>query len=425
MKVQVPYLSRIEGHAHLVVDTNAGEVVECQLEVIETPRFFEKLLVGRHYTEVAGLASRICGVCSHSHTLVSLMATERAFGMEVSEQVNSLRRLLMYGEILQSHLLHLYFMAIPDYLGVNSLLAMAQSRRDLVSRALRLKKLGSEICEVIGGRPVHPVTTCVGGFHRFPEAGELQRLRHHLSKALPDLEQTVELIAGLDWPDFSHQAECLALHDTEGYPQFGDTLISSAGLQVPSDCYREMIREYMVPHSTAKHARINEETYLVGPLARLRQGYHHLSPLAREVAELQGLSPSTNNPYLSQGARLVEVLHCVEQSMHLIDQLLLDGLEYEEPVVTCKARAGVATLEAPRGVLLHAYSYDKEGFLVSADCVIPTAQNLANLEMDLRARVPQIIGEEPEVFQSELEKLVRAYDPCLSCSTHLLTIDRL
>jgi coenzyme F420-reducing hydrogenase alpha subunit len=353
------------------------------------------------------------------------MASERAFGMEVSEQVTSLRRLLMYGEILQSHLLHLYFMAVPDYLGVNSLLAMAQSRRDLVSRALRLKKLGSDICEVIGGRPVHPVTTCVGGFHRFPEANELQRLRRQLAKALPDLEQTVELVAGLDWPDFPRQAECLALHDAEGYPQFGDTLISSTGLQVPDNCYREIIREYVVPHSTAKHARINDATYMVGPLARLRQGYHHLSPLAREVAEMLGLSPATNNPYLSQGARLVEVLHCVEQSMHLIDHLLLDGLAYQAPVVTCKAREGVAMLEAPRGVLLHAYTYDREGFLTTADCVIPTAQNLANLEADLRARVPQIIDADPEQFQSELEKLVRAYDPCLSCSTHLLTIDRI
>jgi len=425
MKVQIPYLSRIEGHAHLVVDTVAGEVVECQLEVVETPRFFEKLLVGRHYSEVAGLASRICGVCSHSHTLVSLMATEKAFGMEVSDQVTSLRRLLMHGEIIQSHILHLYFMAVPDYLGVNSLLAMAQSRRDLVSRALRLKKLGSDICEVIGGRPVHPVTTCVGGFYRFPEANELQRLRRQLAEALPDLEQTVELVAGLNWPDFSHQAECLALHDADGYPQFGDTLISSAGLQVPSDCYREMIREYVVPHSTAKHARINEETYLVGPLARLRQGYHHLSPLAREVADLLSLSPSTNNPYLAQGARLVEVLNCVEQSLSLIDHLLQDGLVYEAPVVTCNSREGVATLEAPRGVLLHAYSYDKKGFLTAADCVIPTAQNLANLEADLRARVPQIIDADPEQFQSELERLVRAYDPCLSCSTHLLTIDRI
>jgi coenzyme F420-reducing hydrogenase alpha subunit len=425
MKVKIPYLSRIEGHAHLIVDTKAGEVLECQLEVVETPRFFERLLVGRHYSEVAGLASRICGVCSHSHTLVSQMASERAFGVEVSEQVTSLRRLLMFGEILQSHLLHLYFMAIPDYLGVNSLLAMAQSRRDLVSRALRLKKLGSDICEVIGGRPVHPVTTCVGGFHRFPEANELQRLRRHLAKALPDLEQTVELVAGLDWPDFPRQTECLTLHDAEGYPQFGDILISSAGLQVPDNCYREIIREYVVPHSTAKHARINDETYMVGPLARLRQGYHHLSPLAREVAEMLELSPATNNPYLSQGARLVEVLHCVEQSMHLIDHLLLDGLTYQAPVVTCKASEGVAMLEAPRGVLLHAYTYDREGFLTTADCVIPTAQNLANLEADLRARVPQIIDAEPEQFQSELEKLVRAYDPCLSCSTHLLTIDRI
>lgn len=425
MKIKVPYLSRVEGHAHLVVDANAGEVVECRLEVIETPRFFEKLLVGKHFSEVAGLASRICGVCSHSHTIVSLMATEKAFGLDVSHQVTSLRRLLMCGEILQSHLVHLYFMAVPDYLGVGSLLSLSHSRRELVARALRLKKVGSDLCEVVGGRAIHPVTTCVGGFHRIPEASDLQKLRRQLADSLPDLEQTVELLVGLEWPEFSRQTECLALHDADGYPQFGDTLISSAGLQVPDKRYNEMIQEYVVQHSTAKHARINDNSYMVGPLARLRQGYHQLTPLAREVADLLELSPTTTNPYLSQGARLVEVLHSVEQAMHLIDELLLDGLVEEKPVVNCKKGEGVAALEAPRGILLHGYSYDREGFLTSADCVIPTAQNLANLEDDLRARVPQIINLDETAFQMELERLVRAYDPCLSCSTHLLTIERI
>jgi len=425
MKIKVPYLSRIEGHAHLVVDASAGEVRECRLEVVETPRFFEKLLVGRHYSEVASLAARICGVCSHSHTIVSLMASERAFGLEVSAQTEGLRRLLMYGEIMQSHLLHLYFMAVPDYLGVGGLLALAQSRRDLVGRALRLKKLGNDICTVIGGRPVHPVTTCVGGFHALPEAADLQALRRQLAEALPDLEATVELFAEIEWPDFQRASEYLALDDAEGYPLLGQTLVSSAGVRVPVARHTDLIEEYVVPHATAKFARAREATYMVGPLARFRQGYAHLSPLAHQVAEALDLTPTTVNPYLAQGARLVEVIHCVEQALHLIDRLLLDGLSADPPARPQGGGSGVAALEAPRGVLFHAYQYGDDGCLTAADCIIPTAQNLANLEADLRARVPQVIDLPEEQFQLQLERLVRAYDPCLSCSTHLLTIERI
>jgi coenzyme F420-reducing hydrogenase alpha subunit len=425
MKVKVPYLSRIEGHAHLVVDAEAGEVKECRLEVVETPRFFEKLLVGQHYSEVAGLASRICGVCSHSHTVVSLIATERALGIETSEQTEGLRRLLMYGEVIQSHLVHLYFMAVPDYLGVGGLLPLAQTRRDLVSRALRLKKIGSDICSVVGGRPVHPVTTRVGGFHSLPDASDLQALRRQLAEALPDLEETVELFAELDWPDFVRESDCLALDDHQGYPLLGDSMVFSTGVRFPVERYTELIEEYVVDYSTAKYARARNASYMVGPLARFRQGFHSLSPLARQVADALSLSPSTANPYLIQGARLVEVIHCVEQALHLIDRLLLDGLFVEETVVVPTASGrGVAAIEAPRGVLFHAYEYAEDGCLVSADCIIPTAQNLANLEADLRARVPDIIGLEAEAFQADLEKLVRAYDPCLSCSTHLLTVER-
>lgn len=425
MKVNVPYISRVEGHAHLVVDTDSGEVITCQLEVIETPRYFERLLVGRHYSEVAGLAARICGICSHSHTLTSLMATEDAFGIEVSRQTSDLRRLLLSGEIIQSHLAHLYFMALPDYLGLNSLLAAAQSNRELLDRALRLKQLGSDICTVVGGRPVHAVTPCVGGFHRFPEAADLQALRRRLSESLPDLEQTVELLTTLPWPEYSRQTEYVALHDVESYPLFGKTLITSGATEVPIGSYPELIREYVVEHATAKHATANGAPYMVGPLARFRQGYHRLEPLAREVADLLGLKPTTFNPYLSQGIRLVEVLQCVEQAMRLIDQLLLAGLKKDEPVpVQPIAGSGTGAVEAPRGVLLHAYRFGADGLLESADCVIPTAQNLANLETDLRTRVPEIHGRKADDFQADLERLVRAYDPCLSCSTHVLTIER-
>jgi len=423
MRIEVPHLARVEGHANLVVDLEKGELRECRLEIVESPRFFESLLKGRHHSDVAPIVARICGVCSNSHTLASLAATEQALGLEVSTQTVRLRTLLAYGEILQSHILQLYFLAVPDYLGVASILPLAKTHRELVTRALRLKKLANDICQVVGGRPVHPVTPCVGGFAALPAAGELQQLRRRLVAALPDLEETVDLFAALEMPDFDRETEYLSLAAEEGYPVLGATLVSSDGVRAPVADYRAAIREYLVSHSTAKFAALSRDSYMVGPLARFRNGHRRLSPMARQVAAALGLEPETVNPYRNLLARLVEVVHCVEQAIHLIDDVLLQGLREETPAVEARAGEGVAAIEAPRGTLFHAYTYDERGCIESADCVIPTAQNLANIEADLQALVPELLDLERPELTRRLETLVRAYDPCISCSTHLLTID--
>ncbi|AMV73644.1 Ni/Fe hydrogenase subunit alpha [Desulfuromonas carbonis] len=423
MRVEVRHLTRVEGHANLVVDVASGELRECRLEIVEAPRFFESLLKGRHYSDVAPIVARVCGVCSNSHTLVSLAATEAAFGVEVSAQTRRLRQLLAYGEILQSHILHLYFLAIPDYLGVTSILPLAKSRRELVTRALRLKKLANDICLAVGGRPVHPVTPCVGGFSALPAAAALQELRRQLVAALPDLEETVDLFATLPIPAFERETEYLSLSPDGGYPLFGSELLSSDGARIPVRDYRLAIEEYLTPHSTAKFARLGRESYMVGPLARVKNAFGQLSPMARQVAAALQLEPGTINPYRNLVARLVEVIHCVEQAIHLVDETLLPGLRREVPVVTARAGVGVAAIEAPRGTLFHAYHYDADGCIESADCVIPTAQNLGNIEADLRALVPQLLDLPRPELTLRLESLVRAYDPCISCSTHLLTVD--
>lgn len=423
MKIEVKHLARIEGHAHLVVDLEQGELAECRLEVVESPRFFEPLLKGRHYRDVAPIVARICGVCSNSHTLASLAATEAALGVEVSEQTRGLRRLLAYGEILQSHLLQLYFMAVPDYLGVASIFPLARSRREVVSRALRLKKLANDICLAVGGRPVHPVTPRVGGFSALPRAADLQELRRRLVDALPDLEETVELFASFSFPEFSRETEYLCLEDAAGYPLMGEALVSSDGLRAPVAEYASVIEEYLVPHSTAKFARASRESYMVGPLARFRNASAALSPMARQVAGAVGLEPGAANPYHNLLARLAEVVHCVEMAIHLIDDLLLVGLRSEPAAVPPGGGRGAAAIEAPRGTLFHAYTYDEKGCIEEADCVIPTAQNLGNIEADLRALVPALLDLPREALTSRLEQLVRAYDPCISCSTHLLEVD--
>jgi len=423
MRIEVRHMARVEGHANLVVDAATGELRECRLEIVESPRFFEGILKGRHYSDVAPIIARICGVCSNSHTLVSLAATEAALGVSVSRQTVGLRRLLLYGEILQSHILQLYFMAVPDYLGVGSILPLAKSRRDLVTRALRLKKLANDLCLAVGGRPVHPVTPCVGGFSALPAASALQELRRRLVAALPDLEETVDLVVTLPVPAFARETEYVCLDGAGDYPTFGDTLLSTDGLRAPVRDYARAITEYVVPHATAKFARISRESYMVGPLARVRNAFTALSPMARQVAGALELSAASANPYRNLAARLVEVVHCVEAAIHLIDELLLGGLRPEAPAVVNGGGAGAAAIEAPRGTLFHAYTYDERGCIEKADCVIPTAQNLANIEADLRALVPTLLELPQKELTARLEMLVRAYDPCISCSTHLLKVE--
>lgn len=424
MKIELDYLTRIEGHAHLVVDQHQGKITACHLQVTETPRFFEAMLQGRHYSEVATIVARVCGVCSISHSLASLMATEAALQVEVPAQAQLLRKLLSYGEIIQSHLLQLYFMALPDYLGVASLFQLLDERQELVARALRLKRTANRICEVVGGRSIHPVTTCLGGFSARPEASDLKKLRQELVASLPDLEATVDLFAEFSYPHFDRQREALSLHGDQQYPLHGSRLTSSAGNTYSAGDYRQQIEEYLSPDSTAKLARSARGSYMVGPQARLCNGFAHLSPMGAKVSRALQLSATVRNPFENLKARLVEVVHYTEEALHAIDELLLGGMQQilakETPAAGGSATAAI---EAPRGVLFHSYRYDQQGRLQNADCVIPTAQNLAAIEEDLQLLLPSLLEQPEPQLRQQLEMLIRAYDPCLSCSTHLLKID--
>ncbi len=424
MKIELDYLTRIEGHAHLVVDREAGKVTSCQLQVVETPRFFEAMLQGRHYTDVSTIVARVCGVCSISHTLASLMTTENALQIEVPPQAQLLRRLLSYGEIAQSHLLQLYFMALPDYLGVPSLFHLLDEKQELIARALRLKRTANRICEVVGGRPIHPVTTCIGGFSARPEAGELKKLRQELVATLPDLEATVELFSAFDYPEFSRQREALCIAPEGHYPLHGNRLLTSSGDNYQADEYRSKIEEYISPNSTAKLARTERGSYMVGPQARVRNGHQQLSPMAVRVCSALNLNPAGLNPFENLKARLVEVIHYTEEALHTIDELLLTGMNQVLAKETpAEGGCGTATVEAPRGLLFHNYQYDKQGRLETANCIIPTAQNLAAIETDLQLLLPELLEQPEEQLRKNLEMLIRAYDPCLSCSTHLIKID--
>jgi len=423
-RIDVHYVTRVEGHGNIVVEVADRKVQDCRFEVVEAPRFFEAMLRGRPYTEAAHITSRICGICSTGHAATSLRATEKALGVEPSEQTKLLRKLTFHGEILDSHVLHVYMLVAPDFLGVGSVIPLAASHPEIVKRALRMKKLAGDMCQVVAGRHTHPIAMTVGGFTHFPKREELEGLRRRLVAARADVEATVELFASLKWPQFERETEYVSLTRLDEYAFMDGEIVTSDGVRLPVEDYRQVTNEYLVRHSSAKHTRHARASYMVGALARFNNNYEKLYPRAKEAATALGLKPAVTNPFLNSAAQVVEIVHCVEDSMVVIDRLLAEGITPEEPApVKLGAAEGVGACEVPRGLLIHHYWIGEDGRLTGADCVIPTNQNIGNLEADMRARVPQMVDRPVEAIQLDLEMLVRAYDPCISCSVHVLKVE--
>ena len=420
--IKVDHLTRIEGHGNIHVKIKDGRVEECLWQVVEAPRFFEAMLRERKWYEVAHITSRICGICSIGHTLTSLKATEAAMGVTISEQTVKLRRLLLHAENLQSHVLHLGYLVLPDLAGVPSVVPLASSHREEVLRVVRLHRLANEMSDMLGGRTTHPQRPVVGGFAKWPEAEEMEALRRKLVDCLPDVYALTSLIKSLagNLPKFTRETEFIGLTSANDYALYDGDIRSTDGGTWPVDQYKEITNEYLVPHSTAKFTRNKRDSYMVGALARMNLNYDRLSLKAKEVAKAFDLQPINHNPFMNNIAQLVEVFHCIEESIRLIDDLLKDGIKEEKPSVSIKAGRGVGAVEVPRGILFHEYEYNKNGECVWANCIIPTNQNHANIQKDMEALVLQIKDREQKEIVLMLEMLVRAYDPCVSCSTHCI-----
>lgn len=423
VNVEVHHITRVEGHGNIVVNAKNGVLEECRLDIVETPRFFEAMLRGRPYTQSSHITSRICGICAVGHATASLRATESALGIEPSEQTVLLRKLNFHGEILDSHVLHVYMLVAPDLLGVGSVIPLVKIAPDVVLRALRVKKLAGDLCAAIGGRHTHPIAMAVGGFTHLPALAELKALRQRLVEARADMDETVKLAKSLSWPQFNRATEYVALRKEDEYAFIDGTITTTDGGKYPVKDYRKVTNEHLVPHSTAKHTAHKRESYMVGALARFNVNYDKLHPRAQAAADELGLKPICTNPFLNTAAQVVEMVHSVEDAIQIIDELLVRGIHPEPlPEFPGKGGDGVGACEVPRGVLFHNYQIGDDGLVKGANCIIPTGQNLANIEADMRALVPQILDRPQEEIRLMLEMLVRAYDPCISCSVHFLNV---
>jgi sulfhydrogenase subunit alpha len=429
--ITIPHLGRIEGHGGIFLKVVDDRILEVNMDIHEGSRFYEALLVGKHFLEVQGIITRVCAICSADHTVAALMALENAVGITETERVRRLRGLLLLGAAIESHSLHVFALALPDFLGVDSVLAMAENYPAEVTSALQLKRLGNRVQSLIGGRPVHPINTVVGGFGKLPSHRQLAELRDELAGAVDSAMRFVDLAGTLEVPTWSAEATVfMALRpDDPAYRFRGTTICTSRGEEFPASSYREVVREYVVEHSHAKHAALaSGETYMVGALARMWLLSDRLRGRAREAFERLFPEGVQSNILLNNWAQLVEIVHCLERGCALCDELLGMPEEAREAAdFEVRAGRGVAAVEVPRGILFHEYEIDADGKVVAANVVTPTAQNLANVERDLRAAAQNLLPTGPPggdaELQRDLEMVARAYDPCISCSVHVVRAD--
>ena len=415
-KITLNHITKIEGHAKLNLEVEKGKVKKCELSIFEGSRYFEGILKGEDYKELPDITSRICGICSIFHTIAAIKTIENAFDVKVSEQTELLRELLCIGGILQSHVLHLYFLVLPDYHGCKNALELAAKDKSLVKRALEIKKVANLIVNTIGAREIHPISAVIGGFTRLPEEKDLEKILKELKRCKREAEQTVKVFQNLDYPDFDFKSDTFAL--TDGSYFCSDKIISCQGKEcIPTNDYEKHFKEYFKPGSTAEFAKTDGGSYRVGALPRLMLNKHLLTEKSKAfVNQIK----DDKNPFMNNVAQAIEIYEGFEQAIRILENLKLKPEEL--PKVKIKAGFGISALEAPSGILFHKYKFDKNGKCTFANITTPTTQNLQNIEDAIRIYVPELLkkGLNEEQIKLEIEKLIRAYDPCISCSTHFL-----
>ncbi|MCS7315181.1 MAG: Ni/Fe hydrogenase subunit alpha [Bryobacterales bacterium] len=419
--IKVDYLARVEGEGALYIRLRGDRVEDVKLKIFEPPRLFEAFLRGRHFMEAPDITARICGICPVAYQMSAIHAIERALGVTVPGAIRELRRLFYCGEWIESHALHVFLLHAPDFLGYEDAIEMAREHRGLVELGLRLKKIGNHLVAVMGGREIHPVSACVGGFYRAPTRHELLALKPDLEWALEASLQTLRWTATLEYPAFEQDYEFVCLRHPDEYPLNEGRLVSNCGLDIDASEFEDHIIEQHVKHSNALQAVLRQRgSYMVGPLARVNLNFDLLPEPARQAAAECGFSVPCRNPFRSIQARALELIFACHEALRIVEA-------YEPPaeprvLATPREGRGAAITEAPRGILYHRYSLAADGRIVAARIVPPTSQNQRRIEDDLRALLPSLAAEPPERLTWRCEQAVRNYDPCISCATHFLRV---
>lgn len=443
MKIKIDHIAKIEGHAGFTADIVNGSVTSARISVLEGARLLEGILRDRKYYEVSHITARICGVCPVVHTFTSLKTLENAMKIETSEQTVLLRELMMLGQIINSHALHIFFFSLSDFFGIKNDLKLIEKFPDKTKQAVDLRDFGNKIIEIIGGRSIHPLTPETGGFTKLPNSEKIQEIREMAKKILPEAIKLAAFFTKLHYPEFERQTEFISLRNNSKYAIYdGDICINGKSVQTIISSFMKNIKEYQIAEDAVNRTTLNKKPYMVGAIARINNNHSQLNPKASKILAESEIKPPSRNPFHNILAQAIEIVHCVEEAIKISklvstslrsasrrrSNLKISSLDcFLAPLsgdprndISISAGSGAAAIEAPRGTLFYFYEVGNNGLIKNCNIITPTAQNLARLEEDLKIWLPQLEKQslKEEEIKNKIRMLIRAYDPCLTCATH-------
>ncbi|VVC03367.1 Sulfhydrogenase 1 subunit alpha [Candidatus Bilamarchaeum dharawalense] len=420
--ITIKDLSKIEGHTDLEVEVRKGKVIRAKLKIDENKRFFNEAVVGKPALGVHQMVSRICGTCSIAHLMCCINSIENALEIKPSEQTMKLRNLLFHGLNIRDHAMHLYLFCLPDVFGKDSILEFADEgyEHDLIHKAFDIKSVGNDLSILIGGRAIHSPFPQVGGFLKIPKNEDAKKIAQKLRGIRQSAMEFVEIFYKSDLK-FDTETTYIALRN-DSFSYLGGNLMTSDGICIPKKSFREHLQKFVIPYSQAPGFEYAGKPYVVGALARMNISKDTLHKnTKKDLTRYLNVFPS-KNIFHNNLAQAIEIIHCIDSAIEI-----LETTEFkDEPKMVIKPRKaeGVGVLEAPRGTLFYNIKIDDAGKVEFVDLVIPTSQNQIKIDKDIGALVQKKLdsGMKKDDIPLEVEKLVRAYDPCMSCATHFLKV---
>jgi len=419
-EINLNHICKIEGHAHLTLKIEKNKVKKCKLKASEGARFFEALVLGRNIEDIQEIVSRICGICSCSHSVASVQGLEEALGINPSPKQKFIREILVLAERIRSHATHLYFMSLPDYLGASSALTLKKQHKEKVNDALKIITLGNKIVEEFGGREMHP-------FLKINEDSphkDFSTILTHLKKSKPIILKTINLFSSLQYPKLDRKSEYLSLKEGGMYANISGKITSQEETFIDDD-YKTHLTENIKEYATSKFVLHKNKPYSAGAIARISNNSEQLDPetkqqLSSVLRKLKLELPFTN-PYHNLICQALEILNATNRIIELLEN---SPAHKESLKLEIKAGVGVSAVEAPRGTLFHEYKISEKGEIEYCNIITPTAQNLNMMEVDITSLVNNLLekNSSQKKIIEQIEKLIRAYDPCFSCSTHFLKV---
>ncbi|RLG20326.1 hypothetical protein DRN67_00280 [Candidatus Micrarchaeota archaeon] len=374
---------------------------------------------GKSCLNVHQLVSRICGTCSIAHMTACVECVENALNINPSSQTKLLRNLTMDGLMIRDHAMHLYLFCLPDLFGVDSVLEFEGEKKELLKKALSVKSAGNELSKWIAGRAVHAPFPMIGHYAKLPDMSRKNEILKALKTAREHSVEFIDVFADCKF-SLKRDTQFVGLAN-ESYNFIGGAIHTSQKTCIPPEHFWDHLHRIVIPYSQATGFEFEGQDYLVGALARLNLNKQNLHSRTRKTIPKYLATFPSNNIFHNNLAQAIEILNCIDSSIDAIESF--DPKEEPKPELKPKASSGVGVIEAPRGTLYYKLKIDNEGKVLDANLVIPTAQNQVLMEKDVGRVVQNNLSKGKEFVQFEVEKLIRAYDPCMSCATHFLRIN--